>query len=404
MLLYIKVGSSYETVKNQGITHLLEHLSFTGTEDFPNSQSLSKAMQGIGAAHNAWVSRDHTRYWINLPYNRVEKGLNMLYQLTFKQLIDKKEVDKEKNVIASEYDDFWSNPDNKFGETTWQKRFKQKDHPYTFRGLGKPKSVNQLKKEDLLVWRSKYFVPANMFLVISGNVKPNRVKKYLAKTSSTEKPGKTSPVPKFEKDNYSNFDICVQKENREQISFMLTFPLFGYKESSRIKRTKFNVLTYILGGGFNSRLFQRLREKERIVYKIRAGSYQVPWAGDFSILGSAPKSKLVLALQTVREELDKLIDKAVGKEEFNLSREYLSASSLISFDSTNSICYSLGGQILTGEKIWFPDDYIKEVKKIKSKDIQALAKKYIDYKRVNLGFMGSVDKTQLAKIEKIYKS
>jgi len=163
------------------------------------------------------------------------------------------------------------------------------------------------------------------------------------------------------------------------------------------------LLNHIFGGGPASRLFQRLREKEKFVYRVGSDFYLYPWMGDFEIWGSVPVEKLVLAMRAVKEEIDKLVKKGVSGEEVKQAKNFLSASTLMRFDNPEGIAYFLASQEFDGEEILMPERYINEAQKIAGEEINGLAKEIFNYSKINIGLLGKVPSEILKEVEKIYQ-
>ena len=319
-LLYVKVGSVYESKNKSGISHFTEHLSFLGTNKYPSPLAISQATENMGARNNGHTRSFSTRYWINLPYTNTEKGIDLLHQHVFEPLLKNDDIQKEKNVIISEFNDFWHNPDRRFEYENWKRRFKQKEHPYSQIILGVPETIKSLEKTDFLSWRKKHYSPANMLLVVAGNIDEKNLRNTIEKNFGKNKPGSKVEKPKPPNKAYSGFSIYHQKEPRPQIRFLVSFPLFGWKEVQRQKRVQMNMLNHIFGRGSASRLFQRLREKEGFVYRIGSVFRTYSWMGVFTIWASVPVEKLLPSMKVLKEEIDKLVKGGVTEKEINLSR------------------------------------------------------------------------------------
>lgn len=404
IVLFVRVGAVYEKQDERGISHFTEHMAFLGTKQYPSALATSQAAQKFGAEYNGWTSRFSTRYWVSLPYTNVNNGIDLIYQLAFEPLIKDEDVNKEKGVILSEYDDFWHNPDQRFGHESWRRRFKQKEHPYSYRSLGIPDTIKAVKREEILSWRKKYYNPANMIISVAGNVDKDQILKIIEKNFGRKIPGVKRKEPKFNTNDYSAFTSFIQKESRPQVRFIISFPAFGRKEFDRGKRIRLSLLNHIFGAGSASRLFQRLREKERLVYRIGSGTSLHTWMGDFAIFGSVPVEKLVPAMKIIRKEIDKLVKDGVNRKEIDLSRNYMNASTLMRFDNPESIAYYFGHQVFNEEEVWFPEDYMKEANKIKKRELDELAKEIIDYSKVNISLMGDIHPKKLKAVEKIFKN
>ena len=64
---FIKTGSRYETPSSSGISHLLEHMVFKGTKNFPNPRMISEGIEKVGGSMNASTDRELTIYWCKVP-------------------------------------------------------------------------------------------------------------------------------------------------------------------------------------------------------------------------------------------------------------------------------------------------------------------------------------------------
>lgn len=403
MVVFVKVGAIYEKQDERGISHFTEHMAFLGTKKYPSPLATSQAAQKFGAKNNASTSRLRTLYWVSLPYTNVADGIDLLYQFVFEPLIKDADVNKEKGVILSEYNDFWHNPDRRFNHESWRKRFRQREHPYSYRALGLPKTIKSFEKKDILAWRQKNYHPANMIVSVTGNVDENQILKIIEKSFGKKRAGVKRKEPKFNTNDYSNFSTFIQKEKRPQIKFIISFPAFGRKEFNRRKRMQLGLLNRIFGVGPASRLFQRLREKEKLVYRVGSEANLHTWMGALEIWGSVPVEKLQPAMKILREEIDKLIKGGVSQKEMELSRNQMKAYTLMRFDNPESIAYFFGYQVFDEEEVWFPEDYIREFKKITKRQLGNLAKEIINYSKVNISLMGDIPQKKIKEVEQIFK-
>lgn len=69
VLVMVKAGSRFETKKNSGISHFLEHMAFKGTDKRPNAQAISSLIDGVGGEFNAFTSKEYTGYYIKSEKN-----------------------------------------------------------------------------------------------------------------------------------------------------------------------------------------------------------------------------------------------------------------------------------------------------------------------------------------------
>jgi predicted Zn-dependent peptidase len=401
-LLFINVGSVYEKTNNNGISHLVEHSAFLGTKKFSTAFDLAKETERIGAKRNGITGSNNTRYWISLPKEKSREGINFLKELVFNPLFRSNDIAKEKRVILSEYNNFWHNSERRFYYDSWKIRFKNKNNPYTQLPLGTPKSIKMLTVDDVSRWKNKYYTSENMFLVVVGNFDKKMLLKDLKKAFANVPQGKKQQEPKMRSIHYSNFEVDLQKTESPQIKFVLSFPTFGIKEKSRQERLALTILLRIIGNGPLSRLHQRIREKDRLVYSIYAGKNYRSWAGDLAISGATHIDTLYKTVKNIKEEIDNLKNKGVTKEEVRFATQYMNYSTKMAFDEPSSICYFFGNQKLNEKSIWSADEYIEASAKITTNDINKLIKKIFTYKKLNISLQGNISNKIREEIKSLF--
>lgn len=400
--LYIGVGAIYEKKNERGLSHFTEHIGFQGTKDYPTRAELSRAEAAIGAYLNAYTDRRRTNYVVRVPYTELNGGLSLLHQIVFEPIVDKTQVERERETALVEFNDLWQRPENKFSINFWQKRFIEKEHPYSYIVLGSPETIQKFTKEDVLAWRKKFYQPSNMILSIAGRFNKEQIKKLIFEKFGQGKKTRGNQEPKFKKGGYSGFTLYHYPEKREQVTFNISFPAFGWKQHRREEELKILLLNRVLGVGPISRLFTRVREEEKLVYVIWSHLALYPWRGALEIHGSVNGQKLLQALLIIKEEINKLAEKGVPDEELSFAKKTSSAATLMQFDRPEDIALYFVGEELDGLGIWLPEKYITEVNKITEKEVNVLSREVFDYSRVNIGLFGDVSEKILKETTDIF--
>lgn len=368
--LYIRVGAIYERKNERGLSHFTEHVSFQGTKDYPTRTELSRAEAAIGAYLNAYTDRRKTSYVVRVPYTELDAGLSLLHQVVFEPIVDSFQVERERETALVEFNGVWQRPENRF-------------------------SIN--------FWRRRFYQPANMILSVAGRFDRKRIKNLLLEKFGRGEKSYLKKEPEFRKGKYSGFTLFHHPEKRDQITFSISFPLFGWRERRRKEEFKTLLLNRILGVGPVSRLFERVREEEKLVYAIRSHLIFYPWRGVLEIEASVPVRKLLRAFSVIEEEIDKLIERGISKEELSFAKKAYSAATLMRFDRPEDIAVYFAGEELDGLGIWLPEKYIAEINKITEKEVNVLPRKFFDYSKVNIGLFGDVPDKTLGEVREIFK-
>lgn len=401
-ILFVRTGAIFEKEEDRGISHLIEHSAFVGTKNFPSSTEVSNFAENLGIVYNGGTSKDNTSYTLKSPNINFSKGLEMLAEFVFNPILDKQQVLKEKEIILSEFNDFWNDPVRHFEHIMFEKRFNKPNHPYARRPMGVPETIKNLSLGKVAEYRSKYYNPANMVLSIAGNFDEN-IESTVKDLFGIQGKGNVSEEPKFNSNEYSDFTLYNQEDKRPQISFNISFPAFGWLEANKRERTKLGLLSTILGSARSSRLFSRLREKDKLVYKITSGWGLLAWLGALSINGSVSSKKLVQTVTTVKEEIENLIKNGIKENELELSKNFTIAQVMMQFDNPGVVARYFGEQAFYNEEMWSPERKIEEIQKITKSNLDTLAGKIFNFKKINIGFLGDVPKETINEVEKVFK-
>lgn len=401
-ILFVRTGAIFEKEEDRGISHLIEHSAFVGTKKFPSSSEVSNFAENLGILYNGGTSKDNTSYTLKSPSINFSKGLEMLAEFVFNPILDEQQVLKEKEIILSEFNDFWNDPIRRFDHVMFEKRFARPNHPYARRPMGVPETIKNLSLRKVAEYRSKFYNPTNMVLSIAGNFDEN-IENTVKDLFGIQGKGGVSEEPKFNPNDYSDFVLYNQEDKRPQISFNINFPAFGWLEADKRERTKLGLLSTILGSARSSRLFSRLREKDKLVYKITSGWGLLAWLGSLSINGSVSSEKLVQTVDTIKEEIENLIKNGVKENELELSKNFTIAQVMMQFDNPGVIARYFGEQTFYDEELWSPERRIEEIQKITKADLDVLASKIFNFTKVNIGFLGDVPKAIVNEVEKVFK-
>ena len=101
--LYVHAGSVYEKPEQAGISHVLEHMVFKGTEHRPKGE-VSRQVEAAGGYLNAATSYDYTVYITDMPARHWKLGLDVARDMAFNAILDPAELESEKQVVLSELD------------------------------------------------------------------------------------------------------------------------------------------------------------------------------------------------------------------------------------------------------------------------------------------------------------
>ncbi|MDQ6699886.1 MAG: insulinase family protein [Acidobacteriota bacterium] len=234
-------------------------------------------------------------------------------------------------------------------------------------------TVDAIQRADLIAFYKRYFFPSNIMLAVQGDFSAPEMRAKLEKLFASwtyQQP----PVPAFpavrEKPNPGVF--LATKTDVTQTYFV--FGQFGglLKEKDY---PALEVMADILGGGFRSRLFQRVRTQLGYAYNISSNwgaGYDHP--GLFQVSGSTKSLSTTEAIKVAREEMNRMRTAEVTSEELDTAKQSVINSFVFNFDTRSKTL----NRVLAYEYYGYPKDFIfqyqKAVTAVTKADILRVAK------------------------------
>ena len=308
-LLY-KVGSKNENEQHTGFAHLFEHLMFSGSENFPDFDSL---INSIGGESNAFTSCDITNFYCTVPSLYLETVLRIEADRMRNLIIDQEHLSVQKKVVTEEFKQRYLN--QPYGDLyKLLRELSYKQHPYKWQTIGK--DISHIESADLDIVRAfykKYYNPNNCVLAISGNVKAKEVFGLCKSIFGFANRGVKTVDYKDEPLQTENRSLTVERDVPADV-FGITFPMCKREDSEFYT---IDLISDILSAGKSSRLYDSLVRNKQIFTGIDAVVSGDDDAGLFIILGKCAEGvSMETAEQAVWQELDNIISNPPDEREF----------------------------------------------------------------------------------------
>jgi predicted Zn-dependent peptidase len=291
--MFVKVGARYETEKNNGISHFLEHMMFKGTKKFPGT-SLSEKLDNVGAMYNAETGYESTNYHIYGHKNDIELFIDIMCEIYNNPLFREDDIITERSVVNEELNMYKDDPLDVIMDMLHEMVFSNSSLKMSI--LGTKKNIMSFTRDDLIKFRRKYYVPERTVMAICGNFgkfdKEHIFKDISRKMKKNKIPNSHGTI-RCQKDiMFDGFiasnpiiqtkpGIMIRKSKEiGQTNIMITFRSQSmYSENTAV----YELIASILGSGLSSILFNLLRNKLGIVYNVSAYNISYAYEGVFVI-------------------------------------------------------------------------------------------------------------------------
>jgi zinc protease len=371
--VWYRVGSRNEAWGKTGLSHMLEHMMFKGTQKV-GPEEFSKIIQENGGNDNAFTSNDYTAYFENLSADRVQVAIDLEADRMQNLMLREEDFRTERMVVMEERrlrtED---NPQSVLIEQVMSTAFQTQ--PYHWPVIGWMEDIARFTLEDLKAHYKTYYNPINAFLVIVGDFKKEELLPKIVEAFGSYPKG-VAPNQERDKDppQIGERRIFVKKEAQ------LPFLLMGYHVPNLREQDSYvlDVIATILSGGKSSRLYQSLVREKRLVLSADADQSLVSRDPSLFTLSAdlLPGKEVAEVEKAFDQEIERLQREPVGGKELKKVKNQVEASFIFGQDSIFN-----QAMLLARHEIAFSwkaiDDYLPSIRKVTPEDIQRVAKKYL---------------------------
>ena len=344
--LFVGTGSANETAEQAGISHVLEHMVFKGTEKRPKGQ-VARDVESLGGYLNAATSFDKTWFITDMPAKHWKTGMDVVKDMAFHPSLDPAELEAEKDVIVSEL---------KGGDDTPTRRLFEDLQvaglAHTVYGrpiIGFEKTIRAVIADDLRAYIRTWYQPQNMMLLVAGDIDPKAVLAHAEELFGDLKNDtilpEPAPVQLEGAAGGPRVEVTYGPWNKVYLGIALPAPALGDQRSIDL-----DVLAYALGGDGTSQFYRKYRYEKQLVDSISVGNMSLNRAGLFYMVAQLDADKVEPFWQEFTRDLAALdagkitpdvIERARFNYEDGMDRASETLDGLTSWKAT--VQFELGG-------------------------------------------------------------
>ncbi len=369
---WVETGSIHEgQFLGAGISHMLEHMVFKGTENY-DGKAISDTVQAAGGEWNAYTTFDRTVYYIDGPAESAQTFLKVLTEMVFKPSFPIDEFEKEKDVIRREIDMGLDDPDDRNGRLLYTTAFAHDARRQPV--IGHLALFDQLTHDDMVSYHRERYTTENTFLSISGDFDKTEMLAFLEEITSSISRSFTHPVT-IPEEPIQQGSRCRRKTfavSASKLTMAWQTPSLEHPDAAAL-----DLLASILGAGRSSRLYQNIREKSDLCHHIGAWSMIDPDApGLFSIAAIADHSKRDELQQVILKEIEQLSSSDFSEEIVKTTRMAL-VSQFRTLATASGRASDLASNWHETRNLDFTRDYMDMLAGVTSEDIQRAARTHL---------------------------
>jgi len=381
--VWVNQGGKNETVKDNGISHLVEHLMFK-IKSKNSLTSMTKSIEDlnfIGSKYNAVTTKDYTGYYIDGLSRDITKMLEVLsYMVTNKESVEVDDLEKEKQIVLREVEGYLTYS-KQIGERVGQALWGECSFGQLV--IGNPETIKNISKEMVDSLIKKAYVPENCVLVIVGGFEFGKIEKDINQLFGNWEDkvnGTRGPIIQKGKGIYIN-DSYGGNRSTVGIGFS-TYPC------TDIRSKYCEILKDVLVRP-GSRLFNELREKRGLVYSLSGFSAAFTLVGNMGLTFTANNDKIQEIVKIYMEELRYLKENGVDETTIRNIKKIKETELLYSIESTSSQLKAIGKSAIRGS-LFLLEDEIRELNKVNKENLAEIINEVISADNLGLAVLGTV--------------
>ena len=386
--IWVETGSRVEPEERGGISHLIEHLVFKGTET-RSAEDIARAIDSVGGQMDAFTAKEQTCFYVSVLDEHLPLAVDLLTDILRHPRFTDEDIEKEKAVVFQEIKMVEDTADDLihdlFAERFWA------EHPLGRPILGRWDVVQGFNREAVLGHLHVEYAPEKITIAVAGHVEHGQVVELFARHfDGFARPGRhhdlTPPVPRT--------TVQVVSKPLEQVHLVVGFP--GIADASA-ERYALYLLNDVIGGSMSSRLFQEIRERQGLAYSVHSGTQSYRDSGLFYVYAGTDAANFNKVVKALLKELRLLKKDGISAEELRRAKEHLKGNLMLSLESTSSRMNRLARHEMRFGSFLSMDAMLAAIDGVRPDEVEALIHRILDENQLSLLALGPIDRRSLPR-------
>ena len=395
---WIASGSAMEPDDQAGLSHMLEHMLFRGTDSY-RSEEIDQIFDAMGAEINAGTDREATSLYTRVLDRHLQRALGVMGEMVWKPRFE--DLDAEREVVLEEIAMYEDDPQDRVFDVLGEAVFGT--HPLGRAVIGRAEVVRAIELDGLRAFHAERYLPPSVVVAAAGSVDHDELVEMVKAASapsttadSVDENGaaasasvRAQPTAKAAAAKMAapSFERRVRFLRKDTEQYHVCLGGRGIPRHDE-RRFALRVMEGVLGGTSSSRLFQEVREKRGLAYSVFSFSNLHAHTGEVGLYVGTRPDNLSEAIATIAHELDRFVEDPATEEELTRSRENVKGRVVLSLESTAARMNRLGSSVLSELPILSVEEIIERIDAVELADLHELAGELFSGERLSAACVG----------------
>lgn len=371
--MYCQTGSIYEQeYLGCGMSHLFEHLLHSTATTTRTEEESRRILDRIGGNANAYTSYETTAYYINTGKENLATAVSLLGDWITRPTWPQQAFDREWGVVQRELERDVDNPERRIFQMTMETMYRV--HPARFPIIGHKPVVQTLKKEDIVAYYHRMYVPDRMQVVIAGDIDLDAAQTAVCEEFAGFARRRVPTIHVPDEPEMTTPRFACKRMKVDAAMLQLAWPSIPLDHPDLYA---IDVLSFVLTQGESSRLIREVRDRG-LVFRISSSSWTPPWArGMFLVSARLAPDKLEQAIAAILAQVERVRNELVSTEELNQAKKQKAAEHVLALQTAEAIGENMARDFQATGDIHFSQAYVDNILKVTPEQVREAARRYL---------------------------
>ncbi|MBX3622642.1 MAG: insulinase family protein [Rhizobacter sp.] len=378
--VFIRTGSLHEPRLQNGISHVVEHMAFKGTQS-RDCQRINLDAERLGAEVNAHTDKDHTAFHIEGLPGDLPVFVDQIADIVRHSTFPADELERERQVVQHEFTEFEEDPVNIAFEL-FDKACYGDQHPAGRPVIGNRANLKRFTRDDLLAYVQQQYTACNVVVAAAGPVDMATLAAATERAFGDMPRGEPNTVPP---PDWHGGVKLRRLSGSAQCQIVLGFEAPPLADDTHIAWV---LAAALLGEGMSSPLLDEIRERRGLAYQVGCSADVTPLAGQFVIDAATEPEQGEALLEAVSRLLHQHAD-AIDPVGLSRARNQISVRALRALEQPAKRLEVAAQELFTFGRVRDTGEWLARVQAVDAHEVQGVFQHMLAG-RAAVGLAGSV--------------
>lgn len=401
--LFLRVGSRFESARDNGLSHFLEHMVFRGTASLPSAHDQALAFERLGGTLYAATHVDHGVMSVSVPPANLEASLALLGEVTVSPRFT--DVEIERGIVREEILEDVDDDGRQIDADNLVRALMYDDHPLGFTITGAAAGLDGFDEPRLRAHHQRHYTPENAVLCLAGRLGEGGPDAVAARWGRAAErcfgamPRAERVVAAAPPNSQREARVAIVDNQGSQTDLRLAFRAVGEHDP---REAAVEMLLRVLDDGMSTRLYERVCDRRGLCYDVSAMYEAYEDDGVVDVAAGVAHDRAHLVVAEVFDLLRELRDEGPREDELQKARDRHLWSTESMQDDAESMAGFHGLAALAGTT-QTPEQRHQQLCAVTASDVRDAARHVFQPSRLSVVAVGMLRGSQRAKLKKLVR-